>query len=192
MNSYGFFINKSTDWWNLNSGYFCRDNPQLNKILPRPRSSRSTKSEAAEFINVLAPLEKGSPSDSSNSPAFETANESSVDSGEAPGITSLSSQSQLKKSDKKLKRSKGKESHQTRKATKRALDAVSKKEATAPKRSRSRMPHGTFPELLHKFICECSVSHPDVVSWNSNRTAFNVEIHHPTLPNLLSKYFQRE
>jgi hypothetical protein len=192
MNSYGFFINKSTDWWNLKSGYFCRDNPQLNKILPRPRSTRPTKTDSLESVKVSEKNVK--PTDASNSPTFKFADESLLDSMKIAARSTSSSKSQVSMSDKKLKQAKGKGSHQAQKSSKRFLEAYSgrKDTATNGKKLRNRTPHGTFPALLHKFICECSVSHPDVVRWNLNRTAFNVEIHHPTLPKLLSKYFQRK
>jgi hypothetical protein len=49
----------------------------------------------------------------------------------------------------------------------------------------------SFPSLLHTFISDCAVSNPDIVQWNTDHTAFNVEIHHPDLPALLLQYFQR-
>lgn len=190
MNSYGFFINKATDWWSLKSGYFSRDHPQLNKILPRPRSTRPIKVQLPDTANVSA--EKFPPRDESRSPPSDTADESLINRPKNSVRSSSVPKSLPMTSDVKKKPSVDMESRPARKVSKRALDAVSKKEAAAAKKSRNRIPHGTFPELLHQFVCECSLSNPDVVRWNSNRTAFNVEVHHPALPNLLSKYFQRK
>jgi HSF-type DNA-binding len=58
-------------------------------------------------------------------------------------------------------------------------------------RSKGSVIHTEFPALLHRFIDECAVTHPDIVEWNNTFTGFNVEIHHPQLPNLLLKYFRR-
>jgi hypothetical protein len=194
MNLYGFFIDKSTDWWNLKSGYFCRDNPQLNKILPRPRSTRPTYTDSSESFNFSA--KNITSRDRTNASAFKTTDESLLDATRNPARSSASSKAVLSKGEKnlKMKRTNEKESCQTRTISKRVVEAVPGKDSTTSTKKKPliRTLQGPFPELLHKFICECSVSHPDVVKWNSNRTAFNVEIHHPTLPKLLSKYFQRK
>lgn len=192
MNSYGFFINKSTDWWNLKSGFFCRDNPQLKKILPRPRNIAKEKmlvsptTSINESIAIPASCKDNPPDKSTvgNLLGRETSDELLVEPAENPTSRPLLT--------KNVPKTNTKESRRSGKTTKRVLDSVNEKYSAAAKKRRNRAPHGAFPELLHKFICECSVSHPDVVCWNANRTAFNVQIHHPTLPKLLPRYFQRK
>ena len=60
--------------------------------------------------------------------------------------------------------------------------------AAAAKTSKSNPPRD-FPKALHRFLEECSASHPYLVGWNSTGTAFYVEILHPETLSLLKTYF---
>jgi hypothetical protein len=206
MNAYGFFINKSSDWWNLKSGYFRRDSPELKKILPRPRSSSrvkdSTDTETTgsvpEKVSTSEPRTSNTGSSVSNNLVVAAV---LVATSRPEDSLSKSAPPMLEENSRKeamLEENSRKEVEVTEQSTRRGARRAWLPIFDEPTSDddlfvlNKKMRAGLFPGLLHLFICECSASHPDVVMWNSDRTAFNVETHHPTLPLLLSKYFHRK
>ena len=229
MNMYGFHLTHNTEitknlrysnWWCRDGGYFCRDNPQLIKMIrPRRRPERSTTvavvaptgsirmagKRSAKAVNKdieeascrpstatpsgkrrvqlyvkgnpslspkLAELNRKYPATQVNQPITEpaaanVADESYVTSNASAEVHNIKTHEALA-------------DHPN--ATFDIVSGNTRKRLTLSQ---------SFPALLHRFITICAISNPDIVQWNRSHTAFNVEIHHPELPELLHTYFQR-
>jgi hypothetical protein len=232
MNMYGFHLTdnaaitknlRHSNWWCRDGGYFCRDNPQLQKIRPRRRPERSTSIVIAPTISQR-PAEKR---------AIKTVNKDVKETSSRPSSSTQTGKRRVQLYVKGNPSFTGKIAELNRKypptrenqptadpavavkasdLSNETSNASVKVPATSTKSDEDFFDHPntkydifgdntrkrfsatlsqSFPKLLHEFISDCAISNPDIVQWNTNHTAFNVEIHHPELPALLLKYFQR-
>lgn len=222
MNMYGFHLTdnaaitknlRHTNWWCRDGGYFCRDNPQLNKVRPRRRPERTTGTDSATDDALTKTQPKGRrPSEKVTIKKSVSAKSSGTNATKSTGKRRMQIYAKgnpnnvVAELNKKYLGNDVPESQPEPDpaAQTNESDASSKPAAIVPVRSsdvdsadgyagKRLLPtfSQSFPTLLHQFISDCSKSNPDIVQWNTNHTAFNVEIHHPGLPALLLKYFQR-
>ena len=205
---------RHTNWWCRDGGYFCRDNPQLNKVRPRRRPERTTGTDNAADIASTKTQPKGRrPNEKvaikKNVAAKSYATNATKSTGKrrmqiyAKG-SPINVVAELNKQYFGTDIPENQSEPPDPAAQTNESDATSKPAATFPVRNSDAdwadgyagkrfLPtfSQSFPTLLHQFISDCSKTNPDIVQWNTDHTAFNVEIHHPGLPALLLKYFQR-
>jgi MRG/HSF-type DNA-binding len=190
-------------WWHLKGNYFSRENPQLHKIRPRPRPERhpppvketaipdshvsaedaSTRFDNQRLYGAIA-LGKSLELESS----LNTQLTFDRDSNEDEHVAIAERAPMRPESDATNVPYTG----TTRLTLYDNEDDVDGKLTASIYDTAFPIPRNpqSFPVLLHKFISECSKSDPDIVQWNTTRSAFNVEIHHPKLSVLLLQYFQ--
>jgi hypothetical protein len=71
-----------------------------------------------------------------------------------------------------------------------AASAAGNNDGTAQQQKpASAFPRSDFPYLLHNFLTACSKSHPTVVEWSKDGTAFCIHPNRRTLSKLLAKHF---
>jgi hypothetical protein len=199
MNMYGFHLldkvdkrSRHTNWWCRSGGYFCRDNPQLHKIRPRRRPERNknifTSEELEQFELIADELDEPN--------NIKTRRKAKSKSLAATKIKmekrTKEKSSDIPKTAITVERSVGQNVSTTsyKKDTTTHSVVVDFSDDNSYRKLSPTISQ-QFPALLHQFISDCSVLHPDIVQWNPDHTAFNVEIHHPGLQALLMKYFQR-
>ena len=211
---------RHSNWWCREGGHFSRENPQLSKIRPRRRPERTipvfgtTTSKRPADKREIKTVNKDV-KETSSRPSSTTATGKRRVQLYVKGNPSTS----VKIADLNIKQSATHENQTiadpavSKTIASDVPDVTSNVPAKIPAAknlvnfdhshdmddsyfysgSTKRAPtlSQSFPKLLHQFISDCAISNPDIVQWNTNHTAFNVEIHHPGLPALLLKYFQR-
>lgn len=189
LNAYGFRKVSAEKSWSRQDDIFHRDRPQdLVNVRPRRRESkpRLSRSQKAIKAKLLAKSSKPTPATSFPGRKNVGSQSSSCQKKSSVSIERMSSSSYGRPKSPIPSEESITQASECIHA--RGVEA-SEEEYIGKESSKGSLLE--FPEMLHRFIEDCSATHPDVAVWNSTHTAFNVEMHHPLLRGLLLRYFRR-